>query len=303
MIAWLRFHRQALAAALARFSRSAGLLSALVIGVALALPAGGYALLESLRPVGARLTLEPQISVFLRPEAKRAEAEALGAALRADKRIARLRFVPREEALKDLQSVQGLSEVIAALGRNPLPDAFVVHAGDASMEALAADLRKLPGVAHVQADAAWARRLAALAGIGRLALWLLAGLLGIGLVAVTFNTVRLQVLTQRDEIEGSKLIGATDAFIRRPFYYLGLLQGLAGGAVALAIVAAGLALVNREVGPLAESYGSSFRFAFPPPGDALAIVVFAGLIGWLGAYLSVSRQLREMDKDASAHLP
>ena len=298
MIGWLRQHHRALASALTRFPKTAGLLSALVIGIALSLPAGGYALLESLRGLGARLTLEPQVSVFLRTEAKRAEADVVGAALKADSRIARVRFVPRDEALNELKSVQGLGEVIAALGRNPLPDAYVVQAKEASaaaLDALAADLARLPGVAHVQADAAWARRLAALAGIVRLALWLIAGILGVGLVAVTFNTIRLQILTQREEIEVSKLIGATDAYIRRPFYYLGALQGLAGGLVALAIVAAGLALLNREVAILAESYGSSFRFAFPPVEDAAAIVLFAALIGWLGAYLSVSRQLREME--------
>jgi cell division transport system permease protein len=266
-----------------------------VIGVALSLPAGGYALLESLKGLSTRLTLEPQISVFLRPEAKRAESDAVAAALKADRRIVQVRFVSREEALRELNAVQGMSEVIAALGRNPLPDAFIVKAGEQSVDALASDLEKLPGVGHVQADAEWARRLAALAAIGRFALWLLAALLGIGLVAVTFNTIRLQILTQRDEIEVSKLIGATDAFIRRPFYYLGVLQGLAGGAVALAIVTGGLAILNREVRPLAESYSSGFRFALLPPGDAVAILVFAALIGWLGAYLSVTRQLKEMD--------
>jgi cell division transport system permease protein len=289
--AWLRQHRQALRAALARL----GLLNALVIGVALSLPAGGYALLENLRGVAGRLALDTQISIFLQPEAKRAEADALGKALRADRRITKLRFVPREAALKELASVQGLPEVIAALGRNPLPDAFVATAPAEVLEALSVDLSKLPGVAHVQADAAWARRLAALAGIGRLAIWLLSALLGIGLVAVTFNTIRLQILTQRAEIEVSKLIGATDAFIRRPFYYLGLLQGIAGGLVALGIVAASLAVLNREVRFLAESYGSGFRFAFLSGGDALAIVVFAGLLGWLGAQLSVSRHLREIE--------
>jgi cell division transport system permease protein len=147
----------------------------------------------------------------------------------------------------------------------------------------------------VQADAAWARRLAAFASIGRLALWLLSALLGFGLVAVTFNTIRLQILTQREEIEVAKLIGATDGFIRRPFYYLGLLQGLAGGAVALAIVALGLWLLNHQVDELARSYGSRFRFAYLPAGDALAVVLFAGLLGWLGAQLSVSRHLREIE--------
>jgi cell division transport system permease protein len=206
-----------------------------------------------------------------------------------------VRFVPRDEALKELAAVQGMPEVLEALGRNPLPDAFVVTSDPATLEALAADLAKLAGVAHVQADAAWARRLAALAAIGRLALWLLSAVLGIGLVAVTFNTIRLQILTQREEIEVSKLIGATDGFIRRPFYYLGLLQGLAGGAVALAIVGLGLWLLNHPVGELARSYGSAFRFAFVPAGDALTIVAFAGLLGWLGAQLSVSRHLREIE--------
>ena len=295
MNAWLRQHRQALRAALARLAKTAGLLSALVIGVALSLPAGGYALLEGLRAVAARVTLEPQISVFLKSEAKRGEADSLGATLRADRRISRVRFVPRDQALKELSAVQGMPEVIAALGKNPLPDAYVVHVREDAVEAVAADLRKLPSVEHVQADAEWARRLGAFAGIARLALWLLAALLGIGLVAVTFNTIRLQILTQREEIEVSKLIGATDAFIRRPFYYLGLLQGFAGGAIAVAIVSAGLWLLNREVQVLAQSYGSGYRLPLLGAGDAVAVMAFAALIGWLGAYLSVNRHLRGME--------
>ena len=291
MTAWLRQHLQAFLSA----GRRLGLLNALVIGVALSLPAGGYALLENLRSVAARFSFEPQITIFLQPEARRVDAEALGRRLQSDARISKLRFVPREEALKELASVQGLPDLIAALGRNPLPDAFVVTSKEAAIEKLAADLGALPGVAQVQADAAWARRLGALAALGRLGLWILAAMLGAGLVAVTFNTVRLQILTQREEIEVSKLIGATDGFIRRPFYYLGLLQGLAGGAIALGIVWAALWLLNSEVRGLAESYGSSFRFAFPPPGDAAAIVGFAGLLGWLGAHLSVSRHLREIE--------
>ena len=122
MSAWLHQHRRAFRLGLRKMS----LLNALVIGIALALPAAGYALLESLRPAGERLALEPRISLFLAPQTRRADAEALGARLRADRRIASVRFVPREEALKEMSSVQGLSEVIGALGRNPLPDAFVL---------------------------------------------------------------------------------------------------------------------------------------------------------------------------------
>ena len=294
MIAWLRQHREALARALGKLlaQRSASLLNALVIGVALSLPAGGYALLANLQQVAQRFTLEPQLSVFLKPEAKRAELEGR---LRADVRVAQLRFVSRDDALRELRQSEGLAEVVAALERNPLPDAFVLRARDgsaAALEALAADVRALSGIAQVQVDSAWAQRLGALARIGRLALAVLALLLATGLVAVTFNTIRLQILTQREEIEVSQLLGATDAFIRRPFFYLGLLQGLAGGALGLAILWAGIALLNQGVRDLAQAYGSSFQLSFLSGPEAIAVLGLSAFLGWAGALLSVSKYLR-----------
>ena len=300
MSAWLRQHREAFVSALRKLSaqKSAAVLNALVIGIALSLPAGGYTLLASLRGIAQGATIEPQLSVFMKPEAKRADADALGAKLKGDARLQSVRFVSREQALKELQAAPGLADVVAALNRNPLPDAFVLRLKNAdpeALEALARELRAQPPVAHVQADAAWARRLGALAGIARLAIALLAALLAFGLVAITFNTIRLQILMQRAEIEISKLIGATDSFIRRPFYYLGALQGLAGGVVALAIVAGSLAALNVGVADLAASYGSAFRLAFLEPGDALAVGAFSTALGWFGAYLSVSRYLLEIE--------
>jgi cell division transport system permease protein len=300
MNAWLRQHRQALAAAIGKIAaqKSAAALNALVIGIALSLPAGGYALLASLRSVTAGASLEPQLSVFLRVEATRADAESLATKLKADPRVASQRFVTREQALKELQATEGLAEVVAALSRNPLPDAFVLRPKSteaAALDALARDLRAQATVAHVQLDTAWARRLGALEGTARLAIGLLAALLSFGLVAITFNTIRLQILTQRAEIEISKLIGATDAFIRRPFFYLGALQGLAGGLVALGILWGSLAALNVGVADLAASYGSTFRLAYLAPGDALAVALFSGALGWFGAYLSVSRYLLEIE--------
>jgi cell division transport system permease protein len=294
MRTWLRQHRAALARAVRKLGaqRAATLLNALVIGVALSLPAGGYALLANLQAVAQRFSFEPQLSVVLVPGATRAE---LAPRLAADARIAALRFVPRDEALAELRVAEGLADVVAALERNPLPDAFVVRAADGgapALEALARALEALPGVAHVQVDSAWAERLAALARIGRLALAALAALLATGLVAVTFNTIRLQILTQREEIEVSQLLGATDAFIRRPFFYQGFLQGLAGGVLALVILWAGLGVLNLGVRDLAQAYGSSFELAFLPGRDALAVGAFAALLGWLGALLSVSKYLR-----------
>lgn len=294
MIAWLRQHRDACLRALGklRAQRAATLLNALVIGVALSLPAGGYVLLANLQGVAQRFSFEPQLSMFLKPGAKRGELEPR---LRADARIAQLRFVSREEALKELREAEGLADVVAALERNPLPDAFVLRAagsGAAALEALATELRALPGVAQVQVDSAWAQRLGALAHIGRLALAALAGLLATGLVAVTFNTIRLQILTQRDEIEVSQLLGATDAFVRRPFFYLGFLQGLAGGVLALGILWGGLAVLNPGVRELAQAYGSGFQLAFLADTDALGLAAFSALLGWVGALLSVSKYLR-----------
>jgi len=294
MMGWLRQHRDALARAFGklRAQRSASLLNALVIGVALSLPAGGYALLANLQLVAQGFTIDPQVSVFLKAEAKRGELEVR---LRGDARVAHLRFVSRDEALQELRRSEGLAEVVAALERNPLPDAFVVRARDgsaAALEALAADVRALPGVAQVQVDSAWAQRLGALARIGRLALAALAALLATGLVAVTFNTIRLQILTQREEVEVSQLLGATDAFIRRPFFYLGLLQGLAGGALGLAILWAGLATLNQGVRDLAQTYGSSFELGFLSGPEALAVIGTSAFLGWLGALLSVSKYLR-----------
>lgn len=300
MNAWLSQHAQALHGALGKLAaqRTASLLNVLVIGIALSLPAGGYVALGNLQGVATRFSLEPQLSLFLDSGARPGEREALEKRIKSDPRISGVRFVSRDEALAELRKTEGIAEVVSALNQNPLPDAFIVKLRALpadQLEALAAELGKLAGVNHVQADSAWARRLSALISVGRLTIALLAALLATGLVAVTFNTIRLQVLTQREEIEVARLLGATDGFIRRPFYYLGALQGLAGGVLGLAILGGGLALLNLGVRALSESYGSNFQLTFLAPADALAVALFAGLLGWLGAYLSVSIYLRGIE--------
>lgn len=299
MRVWLTQHLQAVGAAAGKLARqpATSLFNVLVIGIALSLPAGGYALLTNLQSLAQRFSLEPQLSLFLEAGAKPADRAALERRLKAHPALGSMRFVPRDAALQELSRTSGMAEVIAALNQNPLPDAYVVRLREANAEALdalAADLGKQAGVAHVQVDSLWARRLAALIGIGRFAMGLLAALLATGLIAVTFNTIRLQVLTQREEIEVSRLLGATDGYIRRPFYYLGAIQGLAGGLVGLGVLAGSLAALDRSVLELSAAYASNFRLAFLPPGDAAAVALFAGLLGWLGAYLSVSIYLREI---------
>jgi cell division transport system permease protein len=160
-----------------------------------------------------------------------------------------------------------------------------------TVERLQRDLRSLPKVAYVQIDSAWVQRLEALLGLGRTTVAVLAVLLALALVAVTFNTIRLQVLTHADEIEVSRWVGATDAYVRRPFFYLGSMLGLLGGVAALVIVFTAVAVMNRDLVPLGALYGTAV--SLQPPGwrvGAGALVVSAAL-GWLGAYISVSRHL------------
>ena len=299
MSAWLRQHWQTLTLTLARLAGNplATLLNVMVIGVALALPLGGYMLLQNLGSVTRQLTGHPQVSLFLAPEAGKADIDALETRLKQIPGVRALRFIPREQALEGLKRSENLSDVIATLQTNPLPDAFVLETGGtaAELEKLEPVLKALPRIAHVQLDSAWVKRLEALLGLGRTTVLILATLLASGLVAVTFNTIRLQILTQKDEIEVSKLIGATDAFIRRPFFHLGLIQGALGGLAALAIVYLCMLILNRSILELAQLYGSDFRLGFFEFSDCFALLAFAAFLGWLGAYLSVSRHLANME--------
>ena len=295
MNTWLRQHWQTLALTLRRLARNpvAALLNVTVIGVALALPLGGYMLLQNLGSVAHRLTGTPQVSLFLVRDAGKANFAALEARLKQMPGVRALRFVSREQALEDLKRSEDLSDVVTALQANPLPDAFVleIDGGSAELERIEPQLKALPKVAHVQIDSAWVKRLEGLLQLGRTAVLILGTLLACALVAVTFNTIRLQILTQKDEIEVSKLIGATDAFIRRPFFHLGLIQGALGGLAALAIVYLCMHILNNSILELSRLYGSDFRLSFFGLPDCLTLLAFAAILGWLGAYMSVSKHL------------
>lgn len=299
MSAWLRHHARSVAATLRRLARSPGAtaLNVLAIGVALALPLGAWVLLANAERLAGRATGDPQLAVFMTPDAARTDAARIEAAVANVPGVRRSRFVPRDRALAELKEAQGASEIAATLGANPLPDAVIVDLAPGTTteaEHLAAELRKLPKVALVQLDTLWLQRLDALLRLGGLAVAVLAGLLAVGMTAVTFNTVRLQIVTQQAEIEVSRLIGATTSYIRRPFVWQGTVIGLAGGLVAIGLVGGSVHLLNGEVARLAATYGSEFRLALPAVGDLAACLGFAGALGWAGAYLSVSRHLHEI---------
>ncbi|HKB83189.1 MAG TPA: permease-like cell division protein FtsX [Burkholderiales bacterium] len=293
---WLLVHLDTLRESLARLARQpvASALNVIVIGIALSLPAGFYLGLNNLQTFSRQLSSDPQVSIFMAIDASPGEVAAVEHQLKSNSEIGRVEFITRDQALARLKRSAGLTDVLANLGRNPLPDAFVVTARSndpSALETLRDQVRKWPKVEHVQLDAEWARRLDAALNVGRMLVTLLAVLLSVALVAVTFNTIRLQILTRRDEIEVSKLIGATNPFIRRPFLYFGAVQGLAGGFAAGAIVALAVLVLNVQLADLSGLYGTLLKLEWPSVDDTMILLGFSAALGWLGAWLSVSRHL------------
>ena len=270
------------------------ILSLLVIGIALALPSAGWVVLDNLRGITGSASGVQQVSIFMAMDAGKKETGEIEARLR-EAGAGDWRFVSRDEALKRLQASEGMAEIIASLPRNPLPDAFVVEPSDTrpeSLEQLARTFSGWPKIAHVQLDSAWVKRFDTFLRIGKLSITLLGGLFAAALVVVTFNTIRLQILAQASEIEVAKLIGATDAFIRRPFQYLGALQGALGGLFAALLVTLGGLLLAAPDGELVSHYGATFALHGLSPGNIAALAAIGAALGWIGAQLSVAIHLR-----------
>jgi len=296
MSAYVSQHFAAFKSALRRLATSPlnTLLSLVVIGAALALPAAGWVVLDNLQHLAGNTSRTQQISVFMATDASRKDVAEVESRLR-DIAAGEWRFVSREDALKRMQATEGMAEIVAGLHKNPLPDAFFVEPADPqpeTLERLAAIFKSWPKVAHVQLDSAWSKRFDAFLRIGKLAVTLLAGLFAGALIAVTFNTIRLQILAQAAEIEVARLVGATDAFIRRPFHYFGALQGALGGLFAVALIATCGILLSGPVAELLALYSAGFT----PRGLSLphaGIVIGSGAaLGWLGAQISVTLHLR-----------
>jgi len=299
MNAWLAQHRAALASAFRRLWATPlnTLLSLLVIGIALTLPGFGYVMLDNLHELGRNASGVQQISLFMNIDASKKEVGDIESRL---KQVAtgKWRFVPKEAALKRMQANEGMAEIVASLPRNPLPDAFIVEPTNVEPEALEILRKEIAGwpkVAHVQLDSTWVKRFDAFLKLGRLTLWMLAGIFAAGLIAVTFNTIRLQVMAQAAEIEVARMIGATDVFIRRPFYYFGALQGALGGLLAAALVLGALRLLAVPVDDLAALYGSNFSLRLPGLIEVATLSGAGALLSWLDTQLSISLSLRKFD--------
>lgn len=295
---WLVHHRNAAVLAARRLAAAPvnSLLSLLAIGVALALPAGGQMLLANALQLAGSTSAVPQISIFMEVGAERTAAKEIGSRLDKYGGVKQVRFLSREDTLARMKANPGLGDVIDALPANPFPDAFVVDVADErpeAMERLATEFRQWPKVEHVQFDSAWVTRLDALLKLGRTAVMLLGGLLGTGLIAISFSIIRMQVLTQRAEIEVSRLLGATDGFIRRPFLYHGVLLGLGGGLMAWLLVAAAAIWLRGPLGELVRLYELTLVLQALDARDSALLLGSACGLGWLGATISLRQYLRQ----------
>ena len=299
MKTWFRRHFEAVRESGARFRRAplASFLTVAVIGITLALPGGLYLAVDNARRLGSGWEANGQISLFLKQQVNDAEAQKLAEKIRRLPEVAHVEYLSRAQALAEFKRYSGFGETLNLLERNPLPAVLVVQPTPLRPEALAelvAELGRQPDVDIASLDLDWVRRLHAILEFARRAVAILAGLLGIAVLIIIGNTVRLAVLSRREEIEITRLVGGTDAFIRRPFLYSGLLQGAFGGAAAFLFVAGALLLLSAPVQELAALYGA--RFEMSGLGWlALGLPASGAALGWIGSRLAVGRHLRAIE--------
>lgn len=295
---WLNQHVQAVQLVLKRMRSNAvaTLMMCCVMGVTLCLPGMLYVVVDNLNRLAGDVQGDAQISLFLQLDASEQQIAALEQQLLKHPSVANYRFIGKEQAWQELQSRADMADAAAKLEQNPLPDAFFVEPKTSAPFAigqLQSEMQQWPGIELAQVDASWIKRLYTLLELGKKAIVVLAALLGFALLAIVGNTIRLQILTQREEIEVSKLIGATNSFIRRPFLYAGALYGLCGGLVAWILLIIVISLFNHSIAELAELYASNFRLNLPVWQPMLSLLLGAAGLGWLGSYIAVNRSLAQ----------
>jgi cell division transport system permease protein len=302
MKAYFARHAQTLIGSLGRLVNQpfASFMTMGVIGIAIALPLLGSLFLENARLATSNLNSAFDLSVYLDKKAGSARAQALVKQLRLRGDVAAVRLITAEQALADFRHDSGFGKALDALTENPLPDTLVVTPTlDASTphgtESLKAALAAMPDVEAVQLDTEWVKRLHAMLQVLRHVVLLTGALLGVGIVLIVSNTIRLDILNRRAEIEVMKLVGASDGFARRPFLYSGIWYGLGGGALAVGLVAAAGGILAPPVEQLATLYGSGFRLQGLGFGTASLVLGVAALLAWAGSWLAAERHIREIE--------
>jgi cell division transport system permease protein len=296
---WLNHHVQALKLVLARMRENilSSLLISLVIGVAMCIPALFYVSVENLSTLTHHMQDDNEISLFLKLDVSSENIEQIDQLLSKHPNIQKYRLVTKEEAWQQLQAKSDTNPAVQELSKNPLPDAFFIQANSVEPEALDTlrqELQEFSGVDQAVFNADWAKRLAVLLALGKTIIYFIAALLAVALLVIIGNTVRMQILTQKDEIEVSKLIGATNSFIRMPFLYAGVLYGAFGAILAMVMMAGIIMIFNHSVAQISDLYSSDFRLAI---FDSKLFLVMAGIaifIGWLGSYIAVNRAISAM---------
>lgn len=299
---WLNQHLQAIRLVLSRIRNNllTTFIMFCVMGVTLCLPGILYVVVDNLNQLAGGIENEPKISLFLKLDIQPDAVAAIEQQLAHQTEVARYEFVSKDKAWQQLQISTGTAAVANNLEKNPLPDAYFVQpksSDPAAVEHLQQQMQQWPGVELAQVDANWVKRLYALLELGKKTILVLAAILGFAMIAIIGNTIRLQIVTQREEIEVSKLIGATDRFIRRPFLYAGAFYGLGGGIAAWAILVGVIGLFNYSVAEVSTLYASNFRLGFPAFGVTATIIASAVILGLLGSYLAVSRSLLQFELD------
>jgi cell division transport system permease protein len=300
--AYFARHAQVLIGSLGRITQqpTATLLTMAVIAVALALPLFLNLFLQNARDATANWNDAYNLSVYMDKKAGAGRASALAKQLQKRGDIAAVRIITADQALAEFRKDSGFGSALDALADNPLPDTLIVTptltmSTPRGTDALKAVIAAMPDVQTVQLDTEWVRRLYAMLDLLRTVLYLTCGLLGLGVVLIVSNTIRLDILNRRGEIEVMKLVGASDGFARRPFLYSGIWYGLGGGVLALMLVAIASWVLTRPVDQLANLYGSTFRL------EGLGLALSAGVIGvsvglaWVGSWLAATRHIRAIE--------
>lgn len=275
------------------------LLTAFVIGITLALPAGLNTLVANLGQAGDSLQGSLRASLFLNDDVSAERGAELAHDITRRPGVSSARYISREQALEEFRTFSGFGEALDILKDNPLPATIVVTPSakqpQARTEALLKDLGTLPEVAQAKLDEKWLQRLYAILDLVQRAVLMIAGALALAVLIVVGNTIRLDIENRRDEIEVMKLIGAPNSYIRRPFLYTGLWYGLTGGILACLLVQAGVMSLVQPARQLAGLYDSQTTLQGLSL-NAAAGVFAAGLgLGWLGAFWAVSRHLRHIE--------
>jgi cell division transport system permease protein len=299
---WLQRHAQVALASLGRIVKNklASLMTCSVIGIALAMPVGLHVLLANLQHVSGAWDSGASISLFLKQKVSDRQALSLARVLRLHQRIENVELITREAALKEFQQLSGYADALEALDSNPLPALLIIqpkaeYTTAETAQLLVRELKLLPETEIVQLDLQWVRRLQAITVIAQRAVVVLAALLGMAVLLIVGNTIRLEIQNRHTEIEITKLIGATNAFIRRPFLYTGFWYGLFGGIIAWLLIAIATNLLSGPIANLANLYESSFDLAFLDFLTIVSLLLGSSLLGLAGAWLAVARHLSAIE--------